>query len=417
MSQVKNFVISEFTNPSGEIVFRVSGWLDGKRIRKNFPTRPEAVAERQVLEVQRLQGETGIRPAVTRLTEDQLHEAEAAFRRPSGKPQSLSFYLDYALANYREPQHQKLLADAVTAYVAVKTQEHAQKLISASMLTTIKRHMMALKKAFDGPGLTVAELTAACLTDYFKRGKTGLKTYNNRRGLVSTFLKYAENQEWLATNPIRKIPQHRIARRRGSAKTLTAKQAQALMTHVEDSQDGRLVPYFALCLFAGIRPCLRTGEILRLRPEHVKLDTGVIRIEPDVSKVNELRSVTIQPNLAAWLQAYPLSEFSIIVPNLQKLRARIAVRFGLSHDVMRHSSISMHVAKFRSLKNSSGSTPTFKMRIESDGTKAKVYINGSLKYTETFDRLGTNSEMRYGAYHHGSGTAKIRVKTVSFTAP
>jgi integrase len=167
--------------------------------------------------------------------------------------------------------------------------------------------------------------------------------------LVSTFLKYAENQEWLATNPIRKIPQHRIARRRGSAKTLTAKQAQALMTHVEDHQDGRLVPYFALCLFAGIRPCLRTGEILRLRPEHVKLDTGVIRIEPDVSKVNELRSVAIQPNLAAWLRAYPLNEFPIVVSNMQKLRARIAVRFGLSHDVMRHTFISMHVAKFRSL--------------------------------------------------------------------
>lgn len=33
------FVVSQFTNPSGEIVFRVSGWLDGQRVRKNFPTR------------------------------------------------------------------------------------------------------------------------------------------------------------------------------------------------------------------------------------------------------------------------------------------------------------------------------------------------------------------------------------------
>ncbi|MCS6242456.1 MAG: hypothetical protein H2172_01145 [Opitutus sp.] len=37
MSQAPQFVISEFTNPSGEIVFRLTGWLDGKRIRKNFP--------------------------------------------------------------------------------------------------------------------------------------------------------------------------------------------------------------------------------------------------------------------------------------------------------------------------------------------------------------------------------------------
>ena len=121
------------------------------------------------------------------------------------------------------------------------------------------------------------------------------------------------------------------------------------MTYVEGFENGRLVPFFALCLFAGIRPCLRTGEILRLLPAHVRLDTGVILIEPEVSKVREKRTVAIQPNLAAWLRAYPLTKNPIIMPNLQKLRARIAKRFGLTHDVMRHTFISMHVAKFRSL--------------------------------------------------------------------
>jgi len=39
MAQASQFVISKFTNPSGEIVFRVTGWLVGKRIRKNFSSR------------------------------------------------------------------------------------------------------------------------------------------------------------------------------------------------------------------------------------------------------------------------------------------------------------------------------------------------------------------------------------------
>jgi len=39
MSRAPQFVISKFTNPSGEIVFRLTGWLDGKRIRKNLVTR------------------------------------------------------------------------------------------------------------------------------------------------------------------------------------------------------------------------------------------------------------------------------------------------------------------------------------------------------------------------------------------
>lgn len=112
------------SNPSGEIVSRVSGWLDGKRIRKNFPARPETEAERQVLEIQRLPGETGIRPAATRPTEHQLHEAEVVCGRLASHPRPLSFYVEFALANYRDPTVQQLLAEAVADYVATKEHEH-----------------------------------------------------------------------------------------------------------------------------------------------------------------------------------------------------------------------------------------------------------------------------------------------------
>ena len=60
MKQEKTFVIAEFKNPSGEIVFRVIGWLEGKRVRKNFPTFAEAKAEADGFEIQLLQGETGL---------------------------------------------------------------------------------------------------------------------------------------------------------------------------------------------------------------------------------------------------------------------------------------------------------------------------------------------------------------------
>jgi integrase len=68
----------------------------------------------------------------------------------------------------------------------------------------------------------------------------------------------------------------------------------------------RSSPSSRSCLFAGIRPDLYQGEISKLKPEHVRLDIGVITIERDVSKVRMKRTVTIQPNLLAWLRAYPL---------------------------------------------------------------------------------------------------------------
>jgi integrase len=109
------------------------------------------------------------------------------------------------------------------------------------------------------------------------------------------------------------------------------------------------VPYFALCLFAGIRPGVPNGEITKLRPHAVDLNAGIISISAEVSKVREPRQVTIQPNLAAWLRAYPLEKYPIIVGNFKKRRERFAKKFKLSHDVMRHSFISMFVAKFRSI--------------------------------------------------------------------
>ena len=121
------------------------------------------------------------------------------------------------------------------------------------------------------------------------------------------------------------------------------------MEFVEGYEGGEMVPYFAICLFAGIRPCIRFGEITKLQQESVKLETNVIHIEPEVSKVRMKRLVTIQPNLAAWLKAYPLDKFPITPPNAVNMHRRICKKFGLSHDVLRHTFISMFVAKFRSM--------------------------------------------------------------------
>lgn len=351
MNQTASFVITPFTNPSGEIVFRVTGWLDGQRVRKNFRTRAEAEAERQVLEVQRAQGETGIRTTITRLTDEQIGEAETVFARVAGLPRPLAFYVDYAINNYSEPESQKTLADAVKEYTAAKDHEREQDQISESHLVFMKRDLKRFLRHF--PKVNVSDLTAERLIAYFNFGKVkkpSLKTYNNRRGIVSNFLKFSFQRGWIKENPIAKVPHHRIRRKRGAVATLSAAKAAELMAAVEALDGGRFVPFFALCLFAGIRPCLRTGEILRLKPEDVNLETGFIFVSADVSKVREPRKVTIQPNLLAWLKAYPPTDERPIVPkNLQHVRARIAKAHGLSHDIMRHTFISMFVAKFRSI--------------------------------------------------------------------
>ena len=294
-----------------------------------------------------MQATSGLRATTTFLSNDQLREAEAVFQRIASRRPSLTAYLDYALAHYREPETDILLSKAVFEYLATKQKEVGRTLISKRQYQSINIELTTLQEHF--PAALISQCTPALLIPYWERGDASLKTYNNRRGVLSTFFKFAFQKDWVSANPVEKTPYHRIQHRRGSATTITAEQAEKLMAHVETYRGGVLVPYFALCLFAGIRPATSAGEISKLRPEQVRLDTGVIHIEPEVSKVGMKRLVTIQPNLAAWLQAYPLDRFPIIPSNVIRLRRKVFDTFGLTHDVLRHTFISMHVAKFRSM--------------------------------------------------------------------
>jgi integrase len=276
-----------------------------------------------------------------------VREAEDAFRRLEGRRESLLTLLDFALTNYRAAETEKSLADAITDYRAARQRDHERTLLSVRQVLSIKFELTKLEQHF--PKAMVSQLRPESLSTYLERRKPSLKTYNNRRGLLSTFFKYALHQGWCATNPIEKTRHFRINHRRGSAVTISAETTADLMAFVETFEGGKLVPYFALCLFAGIRPCIRYGEITKLRAESVKLDTNSIHIEPEVSKVRMKRIVAIQPNLAAWLRAYSLNKFEIVPANSTNLRPAIFKKFGLTHDVLRHTFISMFVAKFRSM--------------------------------------------------------------------
>ena len=241
-----------------------------------------------------------------------------------------------------------MTAEAAKRYLEIREADYKQQNLSHRQFTSFRCELRMLEAAF--PKKSVAELTPAALTDVFRRDAASKKTFNNRRGLVGAFLKYCVLQDWIAANPIEKIAHYRgIGHRRGSAPTLSADRCAEIMAWAEQNHDGALVPFIALCLFAGIRPDLYQGEISKLKPEHVRLDTGVITIEPDVSKVRMKRTVTIQPNLDAWLRAYPLDLFPIWPRGFKRLRLEFRKQFKLSHDILRHTFISMFVGKYRSL--------------------------------------------------------------------
>ena len=202
--------------------------------------------------------------------------------------------------------------------------------------------------------LPVSAITAEAFREYLEKPKNqprarraapkvlSAKTWNNRRGLLNTFALYCVEMGYLAENTIAKVPKYKISKSRSTAETLTADQVEALMAFLETyvgpldrrakgpQPPGFLFPFFALALFGGIR------------------------IEPDVSKVNEKRTLKIQPNLKLWLEKYPIEKYPQIPPrNVDRVLREIRQKFSLGHDVLRHTYISMTVGAFRSVGDAS----------------------------------------------------------------
>jgi len=180
------------------------------------------------------------------------------------------------------------------------------------------------------------------------------KTWNNRRGYLTAFFNFCRQEGWLDQNPARGLRVYRkqdLAHRTPVILRLEA--ARTLMAAVEEVEGGRLVPYFVLGLFCGIRPDWNDGEMHRFTPENLKIGDKKIKLRAEQTKTKKARETTLQPNVLDWLAAYPLEQFPLRAINHRKLLKKIRLRFQLAHDVLRHTYCSMLVGKFRSVGDAS----------------------------------------------------------------
>lgn len=158
---------------------------------------------------------------------------------------------------------------------------------------------------------------------------------------IGAWMNWAVRRGYIASNPVilidRPVVEHSPPR------ILTVPEASRLM-HVTADTDPGMIPYVAICLFAGLRP---ESEVMRLRREHIQIDRGFIEVHA-TGKTRRRRLVSIKPNLKAWLAQAP----EVWTPAPSRIRARwrvIREAAGWSstawpRDGMRHSFVSYHYA-------------------------------------------------------------------------
>lgn len=344
----QRFHIQEFTNPSGAIVWRVTGIKrDGARIRENY-TDPVAAQTRQAeFETQYLARTVEDQTLrTTRLSEPQLRIAETMFPLLE-RDEDLVIAVTQFLKQGRQTEIESPRLDA--AAEQFKTWLDSTPTLRARTKVNLKLRVTMFA---NGTGNhRVADIRPEHIEEYLgKRGNVSATTKDNDRRCISRFFRWCIDRprRWTLTNPCREVRIERNADKAAPV-VLTVKECKAIMSAAKAHRKGRLVPYFSLCLFGALRPF----EAARISWSQINLADGEIRIEASQSKVKRARTVTIGPTLKAWLESckgrpiFPKNfrkDFDAV-----KLAAGFAGRATASdglkpwkEDVLRHTGISHH---------------------------------------------------------------------------
>lgn len=172
-------------------------------------------------------------------------------------------------------------------------------------------------------GLEVGPVTR----DNFRRAIVGLFNYAQRRGLCDG-------------NPALGLA--RSGRDQTLPAILTPDQARALLITAASEGSGAMVPYFAVGLFAGLRP---VNELTRLDWSSIDFKAKTIRVDPATAKRRRLRVVDLSPTLAAWLTAHRQPYGTLFFS--RRLFRQIIAKAKLTKwtpDVMRHTFATYHLA-------------------------------------------------------------------------
>lgn len=339
--------IKPFTNPSGATVFRVSGFVKGKRKRENYQTNEEAVTVKQNWERENLNMEP--LPAITtRLTSKQAAEAEAVFLRLDGSKLTLTEAVDFALKNYTPAEKIETATKAYENFLADKKKANKRTSTLRNIKSRVGRFIKSLPEKINANEISTEQVTA-----FIFRPGSGTTNQGNDYRALSGFFNYCVDKTHRKTSPLASV--ENIESDPKEPKAFSVDEAQALVNAAASYKQGRLLPYVVLGLFCGIRP---NGELYRITWAHVNLQEKFVRIGADAAKTRgrSRRIVEISDNAIALLTPHALKRMPIVGRNWRRDFDAIKQIAGWGtpteklpnlkpwvKDIMRHTAITFHL--------------------------------------------------------------------------
>ena len=344
----KSVTIRPVVNPTGTVSYRVLGTIRPKTPQRKqfFLNMEDAVATQAAWESERVLNGAALRPKITRLTLAELAQAEAASEMLKGTGLTL---LEAVRQVFRHALHttpkaiSKPLGEAHHEFV-----EERRPFVGTGHLENLRLAGVRFID-FVGADIPLHEVTTKQVMDWLKsKGQIKKRTWNTYRNDLFTFFEWCtvKPRRWLADNPVKGVPQYEILAT--LPERLEIDGARALMAYIETAHPDWCL-FFALCLFAGIRPDMANGEIKKLAAA-VGRDgagkyfcNGVVHIAADIAKDKRSRQTLLPSNLVQWIERYPATP-AAICPGDWPTYAAIREKFKIPHDGLRHTAISAFVS-------------------------------------------------------------------------
>lgn len=348
------FHVIPFVNPSGETSFRVAGYRpSGERVRENFTTEEEAIGRKAELDIEaaNIITTTATRLKATRLSDEQVQDAERAFAKLGSR--SLLDAVEYYLTNYREPVRQIRVSEAVEKFIADRLKQNRR----PDTIRNLRGRLKMFSKSYGTK--QVSEVTNDDCREFVFRTGTSPRNQINDRLVVANFLNWCLRRQFAAMNAMQAVdkPSADIH----EPKVLSLPDCRRLLIAARDYKEGLLLPYVVLSLFAGLRP----AEIARLTWDRIDLKEGTITLDGSMAKTRQRRIVKLSENAIAWLLPLAPAKPALEPAAFQRHFGRVKVAAGFNvpppdqadgqakekkpeprpwiQDYLRHTAISMHL--------------------------------------------------------------------------
>jgi integrase len=342
------FLVREFKNASGNLSYRVDGYQpSGKRIRQNFSTRLEAERERADLEAEYFGMPTTAPAKRTRLSDEQLADAEAAIKGASDR--GLAEIVAHYLAIEKRLKSKGIEIDSAVSFAESHFREE---LVSVSILNAYNEFIRSrADKASRTKAYYESTLRLLLKPDPNKQLHTftvseiekilfSYKNTNSKRAYrtaFSVFFNWAVRHHYCLEDPCKRLD--KMPKDMSQIAALSFEESKRLLYAAMCVQDGASAAVVAIGLFAGLRP----SEIKDLKPEDI--GEKVISISGGKLRRKLKRTAPIPPVLAAWLEKYPFTGLPGGWDYKMKALKKATKAKKWVQDIIRHTSITFQTER------------------------------------------------------------------------